>query len=62
MIKILCMKFNKFLSAGKLEKIVGILNEIFLRVKKMEVEKIIGEKILGAGGWNADDHLLLNYI
>ena len=39
-------------------KIVGTLNEIFRREKKCWYKKNIRQKILGAEGWNADDHLL----
>ena len=45
-------------------KIVDTLQEIFLREKKKlkRWRKNCKQKILGAEGWNADDHLLWNYI
>ena len=32
------------------------------RLKKMPDQKKFDQNILGAEGWNADDHLLWNYI
>ena len=41
--------------------VVGSFFTVIKFLKIMAIEKIIGENILGAEGWNAD-HLLWNYI